>query len=123
MIIEINIWSTNNNYNVYIDDSSNQLVINNQKIGNGMSEFITQFNFIIQQWEDSYINKNLSDGIKFEVKIIKGDHTRLITGNNDVPDNFSELIYLIESYSSSSAQSKIYSSKLALAKLKNSKRG
>lgn len=123
MIIEISIWSTNKNHYVHIDDGFNQFIINNQKIDDGLSEFVSKFNSITQQWEDSYINKYLSDGIKFEVKIIKGDHTRLITGNNDIPDNFSELIYLIEYYSGSSTQSKIYSSKLALAKPKNSKRG
>ena len=51
---------------------------------------------IVSSWKEEMINKSISDGLSYRVKISKNGKEFKFYGQNEFPDNFDEFMYLLQ---------------------------
>jgi len=98
MKIRIVIWSRTNGYSVHADDQTNDFTINESLNNVGVKDFVKKAINLVSKWKDSYVDKNAMDGINYKIVYNDGNIERNLIGSNATPDNFNELLQLIEFY-------------------------
>ena len=100
MKIKIVVWAPNKNISVYADAETKDFTIGVQKINRDVELFVRNAIAIVSSWPDSLVDDSKCDGVKYKIAYFDGVNTRQIVGLNKKPDNFPELISLIEQFNS-----------------------
>ena len=119
MKLEINIWLNSTSYSVYTNTDTNELIINGEIVDKGVKTFTKYATDILKTWPESLSDKNILDTVLYRIEVTNSRGTKTFVGNNKAPDNFDNLISLINNYSPSHSEIKIREEKLEFIKHHN----
>lgn len=91
MKIFIKIRNIEQTLNIYADDQTNEIIINDKIFDFNATKFVGDISAIIFNWKDSYYNNKVLDGEEFRIKIITDNNKeRIIIGKNSFPSNYGD---------------------------------
>lgn len=97
MKIDIVITSYIKNYSIYANKKTKEFIIDGQKLPFSKDFFKRAIN-IVKKWPDLLEESGVTDGITYKIVYGKAKHEKVLLGNNDVPEDFYELITLIRKF-------------------------
>lgn len=106
MKIKIGIITDEKRYSIYADESTQDFSVGIQKL-QFSKDFLNRAINIVKDWPDHVENHNVTDGVNFKVTYNDGIIERTITGVNETPDDFIELMSLIHEYSPKTREEQI----------------
>jgi hypothetical protein len=113
MEVQISIWSTVNSICVYANSETSEFIINNETINEPPEKFIIKTKKITEGWK-SNTQTDLLDGTKFIIGFTDDNKSKIIYGADNLPQNFKELLSLIDDFSTQNKQRLIEKEKFLL---------
>jgi len=96
MKVLIKIINLSQALNIYADDKTNEVVINNTPVNYNANKFVGDVSAITFNWDNHYYKNHILDGEEFKIKLISDNNNeRLIVGKNSYPSNYGEFKDLI----------------------------
>ena len=96
MKVYVTIINSGETTNIFADDSTEQITLNNEVIKFDAIDFVSRISLITFNWPTRNINNSLIDGERYQIKIVANNNQeRKIIGKNSFPRNYGDLLKLI----------------------------
>ena len=96
MKIKISISTPSKSYYVYADENDKQMMVNDMRKPLSHA-FLTMAIDVVKAWPEMLEDAQSHDLVKYQIIYTDNDVTRTLVGNHATPENFNELMMLINS--------------------------